>query len=384
MKKWITRLLVVASIVVTLWVLQVWVFAPEPLVVTTIPVERGLVQETVTNSRAGTVKARLRSHLSPEIGGRVVEIPYRKGARVKKGDILLRLSDAAQRATLLRAERELAMAKAQRDRACLEADRAQRVYDRNRGLAEKGLISSDEIDQLQNTLQTATASCQEGRVEIERARAAIVQAKAELDKTVLRAPFDGIVAELDTEVGEWATPSPPALPIPPVLDIINPSSIYVSAPMDEVDSARIRPGQPTVITLDPFPGKSYMGRVTRVAPFVEDIEEQNRTVDIDVEFLDKAFAATLLPGTSADVEVILQVKENVLRIPTPTLLEGNKVFIVEAGHLKERSVNTGLKNWDYVEIITGLSAGEAVVTSLDREGISAGTPVEVEEEALSP
>jgi len=131
------------------------------------------------------------------------------------------------------------------------------------------------------------------------------------------------------------------------------------------------------VTLDPFPGKHYSGHVHTISPYVLDIEEQNRTVEIEVELDDRAFAVTLLPGTSADVEVILSVKEGVRRIPTSALFEGQKVFVVENGVLRLRPIGIGMKNWDFVEIVDGLSEGDAVVISLDQEGLADGVSVVV-------
>lgn len=377
MKKWGIRLFVVLALIGAGYALKIWVWAPKPIPVSTVLVERGRVEETVTNTRAGTVMARRRAKLSPEIGGRVVDIPHRKGAKVHAGDLLLRLNDDTQRAEVQMAERELAVAKVRRERACLEAERAKREYLRNQQLREQDLVSTDFLDKIENVAQIMAVSCKQAQVEITKARSAIVEAKATLAKTVLRAPFDGVVAQVDIEVGEWTTPSPPALPIPPVLDLIDPTSNYVSAPMDEVDSSKIRQEQPVRVTLDPFPGKHYGGHVHKISPYVVDIEEQNRTVEIEVELDERDFAATLLPGTSADVEVILSVKRDVLRIPTSAFFEGQKVFVVESGVLRLRAIAIGLKNWDFVEIMDGLSEGEAVVVSLDQEGLADGVSVVV-------
>jgi len=375
MKRWLFRGGLVLGLIGVLFYLKFWVFVPEPIEVSVMQVMRGRVEETVTNSRAGTVKARRRAKLSPEIGGRVAEIPHRKGVRVKKGDVLLRLHDDSQRAAVQMAERELAVVKVKRERVCLEAERARREFLRYQQLKERELVSTDLLDKYENLAQTTQVSCKQSQAEIAKAQSAIIEAKAQLAKTVLHAPFDGVVAELDIEVGEWTTPSPPALPIPPVLDLIDPSSIYISAPMDEVDSSRIHEEQSVRVTLDPFPGQHYPGHVHHIAPYVLDLEEQNRTVEIEVELDDKTFAATLLPGTSADVEVILSVREDVLRVPTSTLFEGTKVFVVEQGKLAVRSLEVGLKNWDFVEIQEGLSEGDQVVTSLDQEGLADGIPV---------
>ena len=375
MKRWVIRAAVLLALVGVGVFLKFSVFTPDPLPVSVMEVERGRVEETVTNSRAGTVKARQRAKLSPEIGGRVAEIPHRKGALVRTGDVLLRLHDDTQQAAVQMAKRELAVVEVKRERACLEAARAEREFLRYQQLKERDLISTDLLDKYENLAQTTQVSCKQTQAEIARARSAIVEAKAELAKTVLHAPFNGIVADLDIEVGEWTTPSPPALPVPPVLDLIDPSSIYISAPMDEVDSSKIHEGQPVRVTLDPFPGQHYEGHVRHIAPYVLDVEEQNRTVEIEVELDDRTFASTLLPGTSADVEVILSVKDEVLRLPPSTLFEGHKVFVVEQDHLSLRSVEIGMRNWDFVEILAGLSEGEQVVTSLDEEELEEGLKV---------
>jgi len=135
------------------------------------------------------------------------------------------------------------------------------------------------------------------------------------------------------------------------------------------------------VTVDPFPDQIFPGTVVRVAPYVLDNEAQNRTVEIEVELADADFAATLLPGTSADVEAILEVREDVLRIPTATLLAGNAVMVLEEGVLVRRPVEVGVRNWNYTEITSGLTAGVEIVSSLDRSEVQAGAEAEVEVDA---
>jgi HlyD family secretion protein len=295
---------------------------------------------------------------------------------VKAGEVLMRLDASVTEAQVSLSRRELQAVDAQRQQACLSAERARRELGRISRLAQEGITSTDMLDQAQTSAETAEASCRAARASVDQARAAVELSSRRADQLVIRAPFDGIVADLSVELGEYTTPSPPGMPIPPVLDLIDPGSIYVSAPMDEVDSARIAPGQPVRVTIDAWPGRSFPGRVSRIAPYVLDREEQNRTVEIEVT-LDEPNAVRLLPGTSADVEVILQVREDVLRVPTPALLEGGKVLVVKDGKLEERTVRTGLRNWDWTEVLEGLAPGDRVVTSLDKPEIKAGAEVKV-------
>lgn len=376
MRRWVIRIAVLLVLVAGGFALRATLLRPEPIEVQAAAVARGRVEETVTNTRAGTVKARRRAQLAPEVGGRVVAIAHREGETVRKGEVLMRLDTSVTEAQVTLSRRELQAAEAQRQQACVAAERARRELGRISRLAKEGIVSTDMLDQAQTSVQSTEAACRASRATVEQARAAVELSSRRIDQLVIRAPFDGIVADLSVELGEYTTPSPPGMPIPAVMDLIDPDSIYISAPMDEVDSARIAPGQPVRVTIDAYPGRSFPGRVTRVAPYVLDVEEQNRTVEIEVA-LDNPNAVRLLPGTSADVEVILQAREDVLRVPTPALLEGGKVLVVKEGKLEERTVRTGLRNWDWTEVLEGLAPGDQVVTSLDKPEIKAGAEVQV-------
>jgi HlyD family secretion protein len=306
-----------------------------------------------------------------------VEVPHREGDRVAKGDVLLRLDPDVLNARVDLARRELQAAQAQRQQACAGADRARRELGRISRLAKDGILSADALDQAQTAAETSRSACDAAQAGVAQAQAGIALQGRQIGLTVIRAPFAGIVADLSIEVGEYTTPSPPGMPIPPVIDLIDPESVFVSAPMDEVDSSRIEPGQPVRLTVDSYPGRSFAGHVRRVAPYVLDREEQNRTVEIEASFDGIPAGVRLLPGTSADVEVILETRQNVLRVPTPALLEGNRVLVVENGILVEKKLEIGLKNWDWTEVRAGLSPGAQVVTSLDRPEIKAGAQVRV-------
>ena len=372
MSRNVRRVAVVAGVVALGLILRLTVFRPAPVPVTVVPVEKGRVEETVVNSRAGTVKAERRATLSAEVGGRVAALPAKKGKIVRAGEVLLKVADGDYRAQLDLQESALVSAKAAEREACQAAAQAVRDLARNESLAKDEIVSVDLLERLRTARETSAASCDAARARVGQAVAAVEAARVTLEKTVLRAPFDGVVADVTTELGEWITPSPPGLPIPPVLEVLDVSSIYVSAPLDEVDVAKVRTGLPVRITLDAYPGRSFRGRVTRVAPFVLDIKEQNRTFDAEASFDDTTFAATLKPGLSADVTVVLITKEGVLRIPGYALLEGDHVLVLRDGRLARAEVKTGLKNWDFVEITGGLSEGDPVVVSLDRAEVKEG------------
>jgi len=372
--------LVVAALIVLAALLRATVFAPEPVAVRVAEVARGAVQSTVTNSKAGTVEARRRSRIAAEIGGRVVEIRHREGARVRAGEPLVRLAEESLRAKLEQAREGVPVAEARLEDACLRRDRSRRELDRTRRLAERNVASEDRLDALQYAFDSARVACESAKAELAQARANLRAAESELAKTVIAAPFDGVVAEVNVEVGEWVTPSPPLLTSPAVIDLIDPSSIYVSAPMDEVDAGAIATGQPVRVSVDSRPGESFPGRVLRVAPYVLDAEAQNRTLEIEVALDDAAVAESLLPGTSADAEVILETRADVLRIPASALLRGDRVLVLADGRLAERTVGVGLRNWQWAEVASGLEPGERVVVALDTKEIVDGARAVAAEE----
>ncbi len=378
-----TRVVIVVAVLILFGVvLRFTVFRSDPVPVTVFRVARGPVEETVTNSKAGTVKTRRRAVLSPEIGGRVEELAVRAGDRVHKGQVLMRLAAADYEARISLQQRAVTAAAAAQRAACLTAEQAEREHTRYLRLAEQKIIAEEVLDRLESDRDVAAASCQAAEANMHEAKAALDLAQVERAKTVLRAPFDAVVAELTAEVGEWISPSPPGLPMPAVIELIQPSAIYVSAPLDEVDVGKVGVDQPVRVTLEAYPGRSLAGKVVRVAPYVLDTEEHSRTFEIEVELEDREFAESLLPGTSADVEVILDSVPDVLRIPSYALMAGGRVLLVNDGSLVARDVTTGLENWAFTEIKDGLEAGDAVVVSLDRAEIQEGAKARIADETL--
>jgi len=180
-----------------------------------------------------------------------------------------------------------------------------------------------------------------------------------------------VVAAVSPDIGVGITPAPPGVPIPPVLDLLDPSSVYVSAPIDEVDSERVKVGQEVRITVDSRPGEHFVGRLARVAPYVLDTLEQNRTVEVEVDFVGPV-AGGILPGTSADVEIVISRRSDVLRVPSAAIAEGDKVLVLADGRLAERVIRPGLKNWQYTEVLDGLASGDLVVTARNSPDIKSG------------
>jgi HlyD family secretion protein len=371
---------------VVLLAIAVWYFTrPQPIKVELAKVTRGTVEATVNNTRAGTVKACRRAKLAAPSGGQIEHLLVKKGQRVKANQILLELWDKDLMAQEQLAQEQFATAQTQEQQACIQADLADKEAERAQQLKEKGFISSEGFDQKVSAAKVGRAGCEVARSQVEQSKSRIAVARASLQRMVLRAPFEGVVADISGELGEYATPSPPGIATLPAIDLIDDHCMFVSAPIDEVDAANIKVGQVARITLDAVKGKSFAGRVKRVAPYVLEIEKQARTVEVEVEFIEPPTSENLLVGYSADVEIVYSSHFNVLRIPTQTLLPaqamqtGKRVLFYRAdGTLEDRTVNTDLANWVQTEITSGLNEGDQVVMSLDRAGVKAGAHVQPE------
>jgi HlyD family secretion protein len=353
-----------------------WHFTrPQPPEVELATIARGTVEATVVNTRAGTVKACRRARLAPASGGQIVKLWVKEGDRVKAGQPLLELWNrdlAAQRELAIR---QLTTSQERRREACIVADNAKREAERTEQLVAKGFVSPQSGENARADARARQANCDALIADVKRAQAQISVTAAGLERTTLTAPFAGIVALVTGELGEYTTPSPPGIPTPPAVDLIDDSCLYVSAPMDEVDAPKLKPGQRARITLDALPGQTFSGRVRRIAPYVTEVEKQARTVDVEADF-DTPPRQRLLVGYSADVEAIIDHRDNVLRVPTQAIQQDGTVLVLGADDtLETRNLKTGLANWAFTEVLSGLKAGDRVLLSFDQENVKAGVKV---------
>jgi HlyD family secretion protein len=378
---WVRRALIALPIIAVIAAVVWWLGRPKPIPVVLTEIGRGRVEASIANTRAGTVEACQRTKLSTIIGGRIEVLTVKEGDKVKKGQLLMRLWNDDQRAAERLALAQLETSRKRVVEACTIAAGAEREVARQVELHAQGFISANAIDTARSAADAKVASCATAKSDVAQAEANVKLAHVQQGRTELIAPFDGTVAKIVGELGEYSTPSPPGVPTPPAIDLIDESCLYVNAPMDEIDAPKVREGQPVRISLDALPKQSFPGKVKRVAPYVTAVEKQARTVDIEATFDDPSKVGRLLVGYSADIEVVLDTRNDVLRVPTSALLEGGRVFVVGAdGKLEERKLKTGLSNWEFTEVIEGVAAGDKIVTSLERAGVKAGAVVVAEPE----
>jgi HlyD family secretion protein len=356
---------------------------PEPVKVLIRPVERGKVERTVANTRAGTVKACRQAKLSPSVGGQIAKLPIHEGDRVEAGQLLLELWNDDLVAETKLAQKEAEAADARSRAACLTAQVAQREADRLVKLWRTGAVSEEKADRAVTEAKALAADCKAAKASALMSKARLEVVGANLARTRLKAPFAGVVAEINGELNEYLTPSPPGIATPPAVDLIDDACFYVTAPIDEVDAPEIVPGMIARVSLDAFGDRHFAGKVRRIAPYVLDREKQARTVDVEVVFVNPEDFQQLLAGYSADVEIILDVHRDVLRLPTEAVLDGKRVFVYlpDKKMITERVFESGISNWSYTEVLLGLKPHEMVVVNVDQAGVKDGVQAVVVEEA---
>ncbi len=374
------RLLIIAIIVLLLAAAFYALSRTSPVKVVVKVVESGAVQSTIANTRTGTVKTCQRAQMSPSIGGKIAKLPVKKGDKVKLGEVLLELWNEDLQAELQLSERDIVTAKARAKEACVTADVSEHEASRMTQLHAKGLVSAEISDRAVGEGRARRASCEAATATIQSSLSRVDVVRAQLERTRLRAPFAGTVAEINGELGEFVTPSPVGVPTLPAVDLIDTQCLYVLAPIDEVDAPKVKSTMTANILLDAFAKQRFPAKIRRISNYVLEREKQSRTVDIEVEFLNVDGLPRMMPGYSADVEIILDQRERVLRVPAEALQEGNFVYVISASGdtLQKRLIQTGLKNWQYAEVLSGLNEGERVVTSPERVGVKDGARVVVE------
>jgi multidrug efflux pump subunit AcrA (membrane-fusion protein) len=375
--------------------------------VTTAPVTRGPLVVSVTPVETGTVDTEETALVKAEIAEQVVRVDVREGDVVKAGAPLVRLNATAAQArlNLARSTLQAARARLESARIALHLERARTLaalaeadarhdsvaqrYDKKRRLAESGLVSTDELQTLEADLKVAAAALDTARAnreqvalqerqiaaadaEVAQQDAAVRVAELDLDHAVIRAPLDGTVMELPVKAGELV------LPGTAVARISHRGDLYIKALIDEVDLARVKLGQPVVVTFDLYPGRTFAGTVSEISPTVSAERLKSRNVQTKIRLAEPP--AELRPGLSADVEIVVARLDDALSVPSETVMskDGEPFVYVATNHrLVKRPVTTGHASWEATEIRSGLQEGDQVVTSLDVEGLAPGVRIQI-------
>lgn len=333
--------------------------ACEKPLVQVVPARLGAVEATTTSVEPGVVKSRSDSTLSTPASGRIVEVFHKQGDRLKANDAIIRIENDLERTAVEEWKLEVA-----RFETLKQADGA-------------------------------------AAVDLERARFTLERAQVNYERTFIRAPFPGLLVELNAHLGEMSYGSMPLNmmvntkgggPQESMARVVDDSRLFVEADIDEADAGRLRLDQKARVTVEALANVVLRGRIVRIAHTISTAEGRNRTIRIEIEVEGGSGAASspsnggpgtlgLLVGMSADIEVILDKADSVISVPTLVVLEGDNekvLYVVEAGKLAMRRVQTGISSWTLTEIKAGLRAGELVVVPTDRSLLVEGREVRAE------
>src|SRR5262245_11458355 len=316
----------------------------------------------------GYVVARTKASVSAKVMGRLEYLGVQEGSQVKKGDVLARIESADYRAAV-----DAAKARALELR--LETGQAQRDLERAEQLFDQKVISNTEVESAR-TKRASLAAQVDGAV----AQAALAQAN--LENTMVRAPFTGTVLRKDAEVGEIVAPASAGggLTRTAIVTMADLSTLEVEVDVNEAYIAQVRNGQPSRITLDAYPDTSFTGQVRQVVPTAD---RQKATVQVKVSILDRD--PRILPEMGAKVEFVREAGVTAasaprrVMVPATAVAQGSagaKVWVVVEGKAAARSVDVGPTRGNQVEIRRGLEGGEQVVLNAPA-GIKDGVKVRI-------
>jgi len=376
-KVWFRRAVKIALVlVIGLVVYLAW---PERVIeVRTILVTKGTVEDIVSSLQAGMVKSKRQVQIRAVTIGRVEELKINKGDRVKKQQLLMELENSTLRARLRLSKANLSAGESTMRAAVLRRDAAKRALDRTSQLAAKGAVSQQALDRVQAEFDVSQETVATAQANLAQLKAAVDLSMASLEETRIRAPFDGLVTDVHVESGESLVIGAP------VVDIVDDSGITVEAAVDEADAGRIKVGMPVRVTCDAYPDEPFLGSLMWVSQVVERDLRQNRHLQVEVG-LDGA-PPRLKVGMSADIEIVVHKREDVLFIPTNAVMrrgDVQQVFVLTAGRARLRTIQTGLSNWERTEVTGGLRRGDLVVVSLETKGLKDGVQVRRQGQGLS-
>jgi membrane fusion protein (multidrug efflux system) len=298
----------------------------------------------------GTLRSRQSVTLRPEVSGRIAQIGFADGARVRRGQLLVQLDDVLQRAELSQSQAQLSIARAN--------------LKRNQELVAENFVAQRVLDESQANLQVAEAQ--------------VALAQARLQRMRVTAPFDGTVGLRSINLGEYVKDG---------ADLVNledTSALTVDFRLPERYQTRIKPGQSVQVQLDALPGQSFVARVQAVDPL---LDANGRSVAVRA-VLPPSPAGDLRPGMFARVLTVFAVNEAALVVPEEALVpQGGKQFVFklekdgegDAAKLvsKRTEVQLGVRQGAQVQVVAGVAEGDTVVVAGQQRLQRDGTAVRV-------
>jgi len=302
---------------------------------------------------SGDIEPVVKVEVKPEVSARILKLNVILGDKVEKGQVLVELDDQELKTQKESAELEIAGAKVQVEKAKRDAERDQKLFEKNLVAQQAMADSITAKDLAENALQRAQKNLQ--------------TVNDKLAKTKVLAPMSGVILELPVVQGQVVVGAASVNSGTLLMNLADLKRLLISTHVNQVDVARLKPGMPIRFTVDSLPGKEMEGKIDNIAPTATIVKNiKGFTVEMLIENPDPA----LRPGMTADLVIPIEKAENVLAVPLAAVFsepDGSKVCFVEktgpdgSKLAEKRPVTIGLSDMDHVEILKGLQENESIL-----------------------
>ena len=336
-----------------------------PVAVEVDSVRIGPIQEV--RKFTGSVYPYYQYVVAPKVSGRILEIRKRIGDAVELGEVVARIDDAEYQQAVLEAGANLRIAQAALSEAQSQFSLTSQERERVQSLQKKGIASPSELDAAVTNHDAQQSRLKLTQAQVEQREAALKSAQIRLSYTVLAATEPGLVGERFVDEGSLLTANAP------VITIIGIDNVIIRTAIIERDYGRIHIGQRTDVSVDAFPSNIFHGKVTRIAPM---LQQSSRMAEMEIEVVNDSII--LKPGMFAHVQVVLNEKEAAQIVSSRAVVsrEGQKgVFTVDRGNntATYTPVNVGIVASEYTEILSPPLNG--LVVTLGQHLLADGSPV---------
>ena len=331
---------------------------------------------------SGYIVAQRKAAVASKMTGRLIALNVEEGSKIKKGQIIARMESADVGAAKDQAAANLNTARANLEQVKEDRNNLEKDYGRYRRLAEGGYVAQSEYDAINTRYKRAIEGVKAAEATVIAAAAALTGARANLDYTLIRAPFNGVVLTKNADVGDIVTPlGAAATAKAAVVTIADMSSLQVEVDVSETSIVSIRKGQPCDIQLDALADMRFRGEVHAIVPTVD---RSKATVLVKVRFLDKD--SRMLPDMSAKVSFLSrnlkpeELKPRIAVSQAALINRGNQnaVFLLRGNHVQQTSLQLGKKLGDMMEVTEGLKPGDRVVINPPK-GLKDGSKIKIAE-----
>ena len=357
------------------------------------------IVETV--SATGKIQPEVEVKISSEVSGEILELPFKEGHEVKKGDLLVRVNPDLIQSAVSRSQASYQNVRAGLEQAEANLKQAKADYDRSKTLFNKGVISKADWDRSTATYETAVAGKSSAYYSVQSAAATVNEAKDNLNRTTIYAPMSGTISLLNVELGERVVGTQ-QMAGTEILRVANLNNMEVEVDVNENDIVKVNIGDSTIVEVDAYLKKEFKGIVTEIANSAAGnlAADQVTNFKVKVRIIEESYRdltegkpetySPFRPGMTATVDVITKTRKDAITVPISAIViktdtsstkkpydkdfkmeEDNSekeelkfecVFVNDNGKAKLRVVKTGIQDDTNIEIISGLSKDDKIIT----------------------